>query len=83
MDSSELPPSYTRQQALAAGLTRSQLRTDGVRVSRGAYVSRSVPLGVFAACCALFPVLPSAAVFSHATAAALLGAPVPHDWPWP
>ena len=76
-----LEPSYTRAEALAAGLTRAQLRDDGVRVSRGAYVSRSVPLTVGTAAAALVPVLPRGAVFSHSTAAALLGAPVRHEWP--
>ena len=52
-----------------------------MRVSRGAYVSRAVPLSVHAACCAVLPVLPTGAVVSHRTAAALLGAPVPHGWP--
>ncbi|GAA4750393.1 DUF559 domain-containing protein [Modestobacter marinus] len=71
-----LPPIYTRQDADAAGLTRAELRDDGVRVSRGAYVSRSLPLTVHARCRSLVAVLPAGAAFSHATAAGLLGAPV-------
>jgi hypothetical protein len=76
-----LGPTYTWQDARDAGLTRAQRRDDGVRVSRGAYVSRAVPLSIQAACCAVLPLLPDGAVVSHRTAAALLGAPVPHDWP--
>ena len=44
MADSELGPTYTWQDARDAGLTRAQRRDDGVRVSRGAYVSRAVPL---------------------------------------
>jgi hypothetical protein len=76
-----LRPSYTVHAARAAGLTRAQLRDDGVRISRGAYVSRSVPLTLAAAAHALVPLLPPDAVVSHSTAAALFGAPVPHEWP--
>jgi len=72
----ELPPVYTRRAAQAAGLTRAALRDDGVRVSRGVYVSRALPLTVHARCQALVPVLPRTAAFSHQTAAGLLGAPV-------
>jgi hypothetical protein len=77
----ELATSYTWHAAVAAGLTRAELRDDGVRVTRGAYVSRAVPLTVLNACRAVRPVLPDDAVFSHLTAAALLGAPVRHAWP--
>jgi hypothetical protein len=76
-----LRPTYTRADALAAGLTRAQLRDDGVRVSRGAHVSRSVPLSIRNACLASAPLLPATAAFSHLTAAALYGAPVEHAWP--
>jgi hypothetical protein len=81
VDAHELGPSYTWPAAIAAGLTRADIRDDGVRVSRGAYVSRAVPLTLRNACLAAVQVLPAAAVFSHLTAAALLGAPVPHEWP--
>jgi hypothetical protein len=74
--STELPPVYTRAEAEAAGLSRTELRDDGVRVSRGVYVSRALPLTVHAMCQALVPVLPGTAAFSHHTAAGLLGAPV-------
>ena len=81
MDGHELATSYTWQAAVAAGLTRAEIRDDGVRVTRGAYVSRAVPLTVLNACRAAVQVLPARAVFSHLTAAALLGAPVSHAWP--
>jgi hypothetical protein len=77
----ELPPVYTRHQARAAGLTRAQLRDDAVRVSRGVYVSRALPLTVHAMCQSLVPALPAGAAFSHDTAAGLMGAPVHHVRP--
>jgi hypothetical protein len=81
VDGHELATSYTWQEAVAVGLTRADLRDDGVRVTRGAYVSRAVPLTVLNACRAVHAVLPNRGVFSHLTAAALLGAPVPPAWP--
>ena len=81
MDSVELSVVYTRDQAFQAGMTRAQLRDDGVRVTRGAYVSRAVPLTLETACRAAHAVLPPTATFSHQTAAALLGAPVVRAWP--
>lgn len=81
MDGHELATSYTWEEAVAVGLTRADLRVDGVRVTRGAYVSRAAPLTVLNACRAVSAVLPNRSVFSHLTAAALLGAPVPQAWP--
>lgn len=81
MDVHELGTSYTWTAAVGAGLTRAGVRDDGVRVTRGAYVSRAVPLTVASACRAAGQVLPPSAVFSHMTAAALLGAPVTHVRP--
>jgi hypothetical protein len=81
VDGHELATTYTWQDAVAAGLTRADLRDDGVRVTRGAYVSRAVPLTILNACRAVHAVLPNGAVFSHLTAAALLGAPVPQGYP--
>jgi hypothetical protein len=81
VDRHELATTYTWHAAVSAGLTRAELRSDGVRVTRGAYVSRAVPLTVLNACLAAGQVLPRSAVFSHLTAAALLGAAVPHAWP--
>lgn len=76
MTDAQLPPVYTRQDARTAGMTRADLRDDGVRVSRGVYVSRALPLTVHAMCRSLVAVLPNGAAFSHGTAAGLLGAPV-------
>src|SRR4051794_41874035 len=81
MDCHELGPRYTWQEAVAAGLTRAQLRDEGIRITRGAYVSRAVPLTLRSACLSVAPVLPEAATFSHLTAAALLEAPVRVAWP--
>jgi hypothetical protein len=81
VDGHELATSYTWQEAVAVGMTRAGLRDDGVRVTRGAYVSRAVPLTVLNACRAVSAVLPTGGVFSHQTAAALLSAPVPHAYP--
>lgn len=81
MDAVELSPTYSRAQALAAGMTRAQLRDDGRRISRDAYASRAVVLDIRTACLAMLPVLPPDAVFSHLTAAALMSTPVEHRWP--
>jgi hypothetical protein len=81
MDFQELPPTYTWTAARSAGLTPDQIKIDGTRVSRGAYVSRAVPLTLAAACRSVRDVVPTSASFSHLTAAALLGAPVAHEWP--
>ena len=76
-----LPTTYTRSAADVAELSRAQLRVDGVRVTRGAYVSRAVDLTLATAARAALDVIPEGAVLSHRTAAALLGAPVPTGWP--
>ncbi|MGY1672619.1 DUF559 domain-containing protein [Geodermatophilus sp. SYSU D00710] len=76
-----LPPVYTRAAADVAELTRAQLARDGVRVTRGAFVSRSVPLTTANAARAALAVLPEGAVASHRTAAVLLGAPLRASWP--
>jgi hypothetical protein len=81
VDRRELGTTYTRAAAVTAGMTRAQLRDDGVRVTRGAYVSRAVPLSIRNAALAALEVLPPHAVLSHRTAAVLLGAPVPASWP--
>lgn len=77
----ELPPYYTWMAARAAGLSPQQIGDDGARVTRGAYVSRAIPLTLREACVSARAVLPPEAAFSHLTAAALFGAPVPHTWP--
>ena len=81
MPQQELPPHYTWAADRAAGLGPVQIRDDGVLVTRGAYVSCALPLTVREACVAARAVLPAEAVFSHLTAAALLGAPVRQGWP--
>ncbi len=68
-----LPPTYTRAAADVAEMTRTQLARDGVRVTRGAFVSRSIPLATAHATRAALAVLPEGTVASHATAAVLLG----------
>ncbi len=59
-----------------AELTRAELRADGVRVTRGAYVSRGVDPSLALVVRAVLDVLPEGALASHRTAAALLGAPL-------
>lgn len=76
-----MAPTYTWADACSTGMTRAQLRDDGIRVTRGAYVSRAVTLSLPAACAAALRVLPDGAVVSHLSAAALLDAPVPTAWP--
>jgi hypothetical protein len=78
---SELPPVYTSEAARRAGMTRAERQQDGLRVTRGAYVSRSLGLGVHVAAVAALAVLPPGAVVSHRSAAVLLGAPVTPSWP--
>jgi hypothetical protein len=76
-----LPPTHPRSAAEIAELTRAQLRADGVRVTRGAYVSRAVDLSLDLATRAALDVLPAGTLASHRTAGALLGAPVRTGWP--
>ena len=71
-----LPPIYTLSAAIVAEMTRTELRQDGVRVTRGAYVSRAVDLTPANMVAAALAVLPESAVASHRTAAVLLGAPL-------
>lgn len=71
-----LPPFYTWSAAAAAGMTRAQRRADGVRVTRGSYVSAAQSLDLLARCHAVAAVVPASAAFSHETAAALWQAPV-------
>jgi hypothetical protein len=71
-----LPPIYTRAAADVAELTRTERRADGVRITRGAYLSRAVPPTAPFVIRAALEVLPEEALASHRTAAAILGAPV-------
>ena len=73
MDGIPLGPSYTWTGARALGVTRSQIRADGVAVARGLYVSRARDLDQAARCEAWARVLPADAAFGLATAAALHG----------
>lgn len=81
MEPQPLPVIYTLEDARQAGMTRGQLEQDGVRATRGAYVSQAVTLTVRTASLAALRVIPAGAVMSHLTAAALWGAPVEHAWP--
>ncbi|MGY1701130.1 DUF559 domain-containing protein [Geodermatophilus sp. SYSU D00766] len=76
-----LPPVYTAAVADLAELTRAERASDGVRVTRGAYVSRSVALTTASATRAALAVLPEGTLASHRTAAVLLGAPLRASWP--
>lgn len=71
-----LPPVYTLAAADVAELTRTERRKDGVRVTRGAYISRAVPATPAYQVSAALAVLPAEALASHRTAAVLLGAPL-------
>ena len=72
---------FTRQEALAAGLTDEQLRGDEFVKVIGAVFVVSTLVGrtpqVRAGAALL--VHPDGAIASHATVARLLGAPIPHD----
>ena len=71
-----LPPIYTLSAADVAELTRTERRRDGVRVTRGAYVSRAVSATPPHLVEAALAVLPESALASHRTAGVLLGAPL-------
>ena len=71
-----LPPVYTLAAADVAEMTRTERRKDGVRVTRGAYVSRAVPATPAYLVSAALTVLPEEALAAHRTAAVLLGAPL-------
>ena len=71
---------FTRQQALAAGLTDEQLRGDEfVKVIGAVFVSTLVGRTPQVRAGAALLVHPQGAIASHATVARLLGAPIPHD----
>jgi hypothetical protein len=74
VDGIPLDETYTWSAARASGVTRSQIRIDGIRIARGLYVSRSAELDLRARCRAWAQVLPRDAAFGLGTAAALLGA---------
>jgi hypothetical protein len=71
-----LPPVYTLAAADVAEMTRTERQRDGIRVTRGAYLSRALPTTPPHLVAAALAVLPETAIASHRTAAVLLGAPV-------
>jgi hypothetical protein len=73
VDGIPLEPSYTWTAARSLGVTRSQIRADGVRIARGLYVTRSGDLDLAARCRAWAGVLPADAAFGLSTAAVLHG----------
>src|SRR4051794_675648 len=76
MEPIPLGSTYTWSDARARGVTRRQIRDDGVPVARGAYISSAVPDTLHARCRAWSRLLPPDAAFGLETAAVLLGAPV-------
>src|SRR5689334_15143949 len=74
MDGIALTSSYTWTEAMALGVTRGQIRADGIPISRGLYVSRSADLDLHTLCRAWARVLPPDAAFGFRTAVALHGA---------
>lgn len=76
MDEIRLSPLYTWREARNAGARRTQVAEDGLRITRGLYLSRSVSPTLLARCRAWTRLLPPDAAFGLQTAAALLGAPL-------
>ena len=74
MDGIPLGASYTWSDARSRGVTRGQIRSDGIRLVRGLYLSRSADLDLGTRCAALATVLPPDAAFALDTAVVLLGA---------
>lgn len=79
MDGIPLSTSYTWTDARARGATRRQIRSDGVEIARGLYVSRAVDLSLAERCRAWARVLPIDTAFGLSTAAALHGADSSND----
>jgi hypothetical protein len=73
MDGIPLGDSYTWSEARANGVTRRQISTDGVELSRGLYLSSAVEPDLRVRCRAWAKVLPSDAAFAFRTAAVLYG----------
>jgi hypothetical protein len=72
-----LPPSYSLAAARAAGLTRGQLRSGGyVRLAHDLVVRLDDAIDRVEKLQLIAGVLPEDAAFSHATAAAVFGAPI-------
>lgn len=77
LDGIALDGTYTWKQARGLGLTRAQIRSDGVPVARGLFVSRALEPDLATRCRAWAVRLPDDAAFGMDTAAALMGAPCP------
>jgi hypothetical protein len=76
MDDAELDPIYTWSEARNLGVQRRQVAADGIRVSRGLYLSCSVAPSLLARCRAWTRLLPPDSAFGLLTAAELLGLPL-------
>jgi Protein of unknown function (DUF559) len=76
MDDAELNPIYTWREARDLGARRRQVAADGIRVSQGLYLSRSVAPSLLARCRAWTRLLPPDSAFGLQTATELLGVPV-------
>lgn len=73
MDGIRLDTAYTWTEARTLGVTARQIEQDGIKLTRGLYVSRAVGLDLAARCAAWGKVLPPDAAFALGTAAALHG----------
>lgn len=73
MDGIPLGPAYTWSDARRLGVTRRQIRADGVELSRGLYLSSAVEPDLTVRCHAWAKVLPADAAFGFLTAARLYG----------
>jgi hypothetical protein len=76
MDDVDLGLIYTWRDARALGARRAQIAGDGVRVSRGLYLSSVVTPTLVARCRAWSRLLPPGAAFGLETAAELFGLPI-------
>ncbi len=81
MDEIRLDPLYTWRNARDRGARRRQISADGLRISRGLYLSEAVAPSLLSRCRAWTRLLPVDAAFGLETAASLVGAPlaVPPD----
>jgi hypothetical protein len=74
VDGIPLGSSYTWSEARVQGVTRSQIRSDGIPLARGLYLSSSAEPDLMSRCRAWAKVLPADAAFAMGTAAVLFGA---------
>ncbi|MCW2741291.1 MAG: hypothetical protein JWR45_1713 [Blastococcus sp.] len=75
MDDVELGPVYQWREARDRGARRRQIAADGLRLSRGLYLSSVIPPTLHERCRAWSTVLPPGAAFGLGTAAELYGVP--------